>query len=105
MKTNKTPNAPLAMHAIDVRASSWREVGPKATPWSRLFCIMNMFGVDFHCEAVAVTTDKYGLQVAHCQFGNERLDAVSNEFGVDGHFETVRIGRRSYVLVITPYQR
>lgn len=98
-------NAPAPTPSL-LDGLKWEDAHDPGRPAGRLAATLQLNGTAFHVEAVSVYDDGDGLQQAHTEEGQSRLDGLCVEYDSPG-FQTVKLSDHEgdFVIFITPHGR
>jgi hypothetical protein len=89
-----------AIRSLTIDDEDWMNGGDDD---DHLTAILVVNGTFHHLEAIRVTEDENGIQIAASPAFADALDAMY-QIGGDGPFDTVTIRGATYVLVVIPFQ-
>ena len=93
-------NEPTRVRDLRISDEDWLNGGDDADHLSTILVINGTF---HHLEAIRVTEDEEGRQLAASTDFEDTIDALYT-IGGDGPFDTVTIRGGTYVLVVVPFQ-
>lgn len=88
---------------IELSEIEFEQIGDGTDPAARMLATVEIAGIFHHLEAIAVKTNRSGMQIAQDVAGSEMLSGLGDAFGGEGAFQPVNIGRRHYVLFMSPF--
>lgn len=89
-----------AIRSLTIAEEDWMNGGDDE---DHLTAILVVNGTFHHLDAIRVTENDDGVQVAASHEFEETLDAMY-QIGGDGPFDTVTIRGKAYVLAVIPFQ-
>ena len=89
-----------AIRSLTIDDEDWMNGGDDD---DHLTAILVVNGTFHHLEAIRVTEDEDGIQVAASFEFSDTLDAMY-QIGGDGPFDTVTIRGKTYVVAVIPFQ-
>ena len=104
--TSENPCRDCKLEAMNTRVvipdDAWENNGI-VLPWSRLYARLEINGVHFHLEAIAIEEGVDGIQKACEPSFETNLCAIADVSEPDGNWDTMVIRGREYVVFATPY--